>query len=233
MPLRGRRSGPKYQVSTERETLTTSEDDSIAANNATPYIRITEPQSGRMSLVVFAESANAMSCLENESSLLIDVPFVQEGNLEVRQTKGSFHLRTTKPLLRLRQKRRKRRKKKRKKKRKRRIHLLPLSSGFYSKRSIHQVLCCRKGNLVRKVAAFVFSQTVLPIALDGLNILFWSCNKFPRFKNPFNVIRVGERELSLVLRLVLARLSCRHLLLLQCFSPPKAVVAIRRSLLQP
>merc|ERR1712083_632117 len=46
VPLKGRRSGPKYQVSTERETLTTSEDDSSAAVNTRPYIRVTEPESG-------------------------------------------------------------------------------------------------------------------------------------------------------------------------------------------
>ena len=57
-PLRGHRSGPKYQVSTERETLTTSEDDSSVAINA-PYIRITEPQSGRKSLVESLQSKKA------------------------------------------------------------------------------------------------------------------------------------------------------------------------------
>ena len=63
-PLRGHRSGPKYQVSTERETLTTSEDDSSVAINANPYIRITEPQSGRKSLVESLQSKKAKSqCL--------------------------------------------------------------------------------------------------------------------------------------------------------------------------
>ena len=74
---------------------------------------------------------------------------MQEVNLEERQTKGSFRQRTTKPLLRLRQKRPKRRKnrrknrkknkkknrkknrkKKRRKKREMRIRLL-LSRSFY------------------------------------------------------------------------------------------------------
>jgi len=48
VPSKGRRSGPKYQLSTERETLTTSEDDSSAPvdNTNRPYIRISSPQSG-------------------------------------------------------------------------------------------------------------------------------------------------------------------------------------------
>ena len=210
MPLRARRSGPKYQVSTERETLTTSEDDSSAAINATPYIRITEPQSGRKSLV---ESLAKTLCraskkpargpyLENEIGFLIQILFLQEENLEERQTKGSFPPPTTKPLLRLRQKSLKRRKAKRKKRRRTRIHPLPLSSGFYSKSKFTK-FCVVEREIWSEKWLHLFSLKLFCRHCSQLHwtdstIVFLSSNKFSGFLPAFNVIQVDERELSLV-----------------------------------